>query len=131
MNRYKNGVLRKEFEEKLFGEEFGGSGIIYYLKIFYVKLRPHYLETFDCKLGDIIEECEEEGYIRKTGTNSDERLIVRSKGKEFVKLYYFPKLFLSNAYVKAVLISIIVLFATNYITQNILEKVNATIELHE
>ena len=135
LDRQNRGIQEDEFKKNLFADEFGGKGIFYYLKKLYVKIRPHYLKSFNQEIGDVIDQCIEDDYLKRVnGTNglsTPDRLIVKSRGRDFIRWFYFPKVFFANAYVKAVLISILVLFVTNYITENIINKVSNKIISNE
>jgi hypothetical protein len=131
LDRYERGVEKDRFSSYLFANEFAyNNKLIYWLKEIHNKYRPKYMKTFNYKMEDILKRSVEENYIDKisfTSGRGKERLIVTEKGRKFISHLYLPKLFFGNAYIKAVIISIIGVFTTWYITENIINKISNSI----
>lgn len=87
---WNKGVSENEFENYLFSQEFGGSGLKYVFISVYVKLRPRFLKTFRSKVRETINYSVEAGYIQKKTFADSNRLVLTREGKKFISLFYFP-----------------------------------------
>jgi hypothetical protein len=87
------------------------------------KFKKDYLDWYMPKIEDVLKDCLEEKDLRKDGGY----LQLTAKGKSMIKWYYYPGIFFNNPYTKAIIIGIIMIFVTNYITQNIINKVSSAV----
>lgn len=123
LTRFNNGIPKEEFLNIVFAEEFSHKNkLAQILKRLHGKIRGNYLQKFNPTIKDIIKRCEENGYIESLGREAN--LTITDKGRDFISHIYYPKEFLSNSYVKAIIIGIIGVFTTWYITENIINKIS-------
>lgn len=121
--RKDRGVLRNDFEGIINQGEFPyPKGWILKLYCFF---RPEYFRTFNAKFSSILNECIHDGYIRPENISCEERLVVTGKGEKLISFFYYLRAFFENAYIKAIIIAVITLFVTWYITNNILTILEA------
>lgn len=81
-------------------------------------------DIFDKRVKDLIRECVDNraDYIDSDNTSDNSFITLTTKGGEQYSISYLFYLFFNNAYTKTILIGIIMIFVTSYITNNIIDK---------
>jgi len=82
-----------------------------------------YIENSIPRINQVITILEDEKYLKKDKGN----YILTGKGEDMIKWYYWPRKIFTNHIVEAVLIGIIMIFVTAYITNNIINKVSTAV----
>jgi len=113
--RWNKGIEEVEFMGTLFNEEFGHKGFLSrWFKSLYVRFRPSYLQLFHADLKRIIGNSL---FINRNKDQSGFYLTVNSGGKKLISWTHYPKLFLNNVYVKAIIIAAVSLITTYFISK--------------
>lgn len=93
--RKNHGILKEEFQQTLFVEEFGFSWYTKWLKELYIKLRPVYHEFFITDLQLALENCIKKGIIIET--KRPEGIFIKEDteiARKLLAWYYYPKMLL-------------------------------------
>jgi hypothetical protein len=87
------------------------------------------MDKFTIRIKDIINECMDDRADYMDGGNNGgvSYLTLTTKGKEYYSFSHLIRVFFSNSYIKAIILTILTLIVTNYITENVINKVSTAV----
>ncbi len=83
----------------------------------------NYIPNFPAKVKQTLKILQEEKYIRE----EKDCLTLTGKGEKMISWLYYLKVFFGNTYVKSVVIGILMIFITHFITTRVIKEVSRAI----